>query len=77
MALIGIWWRIPFFQSLMRLLLNSRFSFVPMLLHAINAFGNDSQKILDYALAAATLKYSIAGDYNLATDEEIQTLMKG
>jgi 2-dehydro-3-deoxygluconokinase len=46
-------------------------------LHAINAFGNDSQKILDYALAAATLKYSIAGDYNLATDEEIQTLMKG
>jgi 2-dehydro-3-deoxygluconokinase len=46
-------------------------------LHAINAFGNDSQKILDYALAAATLKYSIVGDYNLATDEEIQTLMKG
>ena len=45
-------------------------------LHAMIAYPDDTQRILDYSLAAATLKYSIAGDYNLATDEEIQDLMK-
>ena len=45
-------------------------------LNAMIAYPDDTQRILDYSLAAATLKYSIAGDYNLATDEEIQDLMK-
>ena len=31
--------------------------------------------MLDYALAAATLKYTFNGDFNLATDEEIKALM--
>ena len=40
-------------------------------LHALRAFPGDNQRVLDFALAAATLKYSIPGDANLCTEEEI------
>jgi 2-dehydro-3-deoxygluconokinase len=45
------------------------------LLHAINAFPDDNQRQLEYSLAASTLKNTIPGDFNLATDEEIQSLI--
>lgn len=46
------------------------------LIHAMMAYPGDDQRILDYALAASTLKYSFNGDFNLATDEEINTLIE-
>lgn len=46
-------------------------------IHAMLAYPDDDQMILDYALAASTLKYTFAGDYNLATDEEIMALIEG
>ena len=44
-------------------------------LHALQAWPGDDQKMLDYSLACATLKYSFNGDFNLATDEEIEALI--
>ena len=44
-------------------------------IHAMLQWPDDDQRILDYALAASTLKYTFNGDFNLATDEEIQQLM--
>ncbi len=40
-------------------------------LHALRAFPGDDQRVLDFALAAATLKYSVPGDANLCTESEI------
>ena len=50
-------------------------AFMAGLLHAIYAFPGDDQKALNYALAAATVKNTINGDFNLATDEEIMALV--
>ena len=50
-------------------------AFMASLLHAIYAFPGDDQKALNYALAAATVKNTINGDFNLATDEEIMALV--
>ena len=50
-------------------------AFVGGELHALLAHPGDDQLMLDYALAAATLKYTFNGDFNLATDEEIKALM--
>ena len=44
-------------------------------IHAMLQWPDDDQRILDYSLAASTLKYSFNGDFNLATDEEIDTLI--
>ena len=44
-------------------------------MHAIQLFPNDRQKQLDYSLAAAALKNSIPGDFNLSTEEEILEVM--
>jgi len=44
-------------------------------LHAMQAFPGDVQHWLDYALAAATLKNSIPGDFNLSTNDEIEGLI--
>jgi 2-dehydro-3-deoxygluconokinase len=40
-------------------------------LHAISLFPDDRQRQLDYSLAAASLKNTIPGDFNLSTEEEI------
>ena len=45
------------------------------MIHAELAFPHDDQRYIDYALAAAALKNSIAGDFNLSTDEEVTALM--
>ena len=45
-------------------------------LHALRIFDDaDNQSILNYSLAAASLKNTIAGDFNLSTEEEIMEVM--
>ena len=46
-------------------------------LHALMAFPGNDQLLLDYALAAATLKYSVPGDANLCTEAEIMEFLDG
>jgi len=50
-------------------------AFMAGLLHAVQAFPDDDQKQLNYSLAASALKNTIAGDFNLATDDEILTII--
>ena len=45
-------------------------------LHAINIFPDDKQKQLNYSLAAAALKNTIPGDFNLSTENEITDVMQ-
>jgi 2-dehydro-3-deoxygluconokinase len=51
-------------------------AFVGGWLHAINLFHDDLQKQLNYSLAAAALKSTIPGDFNLSTEEEITETMQ-
>ena len=46
-------------------------------LHAVNLFPNDRQQQLNYSLAAAALKNTIPGDFNLSSEEEILDVMEG
>ena len=50
-------------------------AFMAGLLHAQQVFPDDPQLQLNYSLAASTLKNTIPGDFNLATDEEIRALL--
>lgn len=50
-------------------------AFMGGFLHAINAFPGDRQQQLNYSLAAAALKNTIPGDFNLATDAEIMDVV--
>ena len=52
-------------------------AFMGAYLHAINVFPNDRQKQPNYSLAAAALKNTIPGDFNLSTDDEIMDVMEG
>ena len=45
-------------------------------LHAVRVFPNDFQKQLEYSLAAASLKSTIPGDFNLSTHDEIMDAMQ-
>jgi len=51
-------------------------AFMAGLLHALYAddLPHDDQQVLNYSLAAATLKNTINGDFNLATDDEVRAL---
>ena len=40
-------------------------------LHAVSLFPDDKQRQLNYSLAAAALKNTIPGDFNITTEEEI------
>ena len=51
-------------------------AFMAGLLHAVYAYPSNDQMQVNYALAASTLKNTIPGDFNLATDEEIQNLLE-
>ena len=44
-------------------------------LHALRLFPEDRQQQLNYSLAAAALKNTIPGDFNLSTHEEIMDVM--
>lgn len=49
-------------------------AFVAGLLHAVRECLDDAQA-LDFALAAAVLKHSIPGDFNLVDEHDVQTLL--
>ncbi len=51
-------------------------AFMGGFLHAINIFPGDRMKQLNYSLAAASLKNTIPGDFNLSTEEEILATME-
>ena len=50
-------------------------AFMGGFLHAISAFPGDRQQRLNYSLAAAALKNTIPGDFNLSTEDEILDVM--
>jgi 2-dehydro-3-deoxygluconokinase len=50
-------------------------AFMAGLLHSVFAYPDDAQRQLNYSLAASALKNTIPGDFNLATDDEIQELL--
>ncbi len=49
-------------------------AFAAGLLHGIAA-GRSDQHALDFALAAAVLKHTIAGDFNLASEADVDFLL--
>ena len=51
-------------------------AFMGGFLHAINIFPEDRQRQLEYSLAAAALKNTIPGDFNLSTEDEIRAVME-
>ncbi len=51
-------------------------AFMGGFLHAISLFPGDRVKQLNYSLAAASLKNTIPGDFNLSTEEEILATME-
>ena len=51
-------------------------AFMGGFLHAISLFPDDYQRQLDYSLAAASLKNTIPGDFNLSTEEEILDVLE-
>jgi 2-dehydro-3-deoxygluconokinase len=52
-------------------------AFVAGLIHGFQHYENDPQTMLEFAVAAAYLKHTFHGDFNLATLEEVEALMKG
>ena len=37
----------------------------------------DSQRCIDFAVAASCLKHTIVGDFNMVTVDEVEALLKG
>lgn len=52
-------------------------AFMGGLIYGLIEYKEDKQKALDFAVAACCLKHTIAGDYNLATLEDVAKLMGG
>ncbi|NKI27060.1 sugar kinase [Arenibacter sp. 6A1] len=52
-------------------------AFMGALIHGLLQEDNNLQRTIDFSVAACCLKHSIAGDFNLATLEEIQQLASG
>lgn len=55
-------------------------SFAAGLIYGLSEYPSSKegeQKVLDFAVAASCLKHSVAGDFNLATKNEVELLMNG
>lgn len=52
-------------------------SFMGGLIYGLLTFKDDSQKALNFAVAASCLKHTIYGDYNRVTVDEVLKLMEG
>ena len=52
-------------------------SFMGGLIYGLITFPDNDQQALDFAVAASALKHTIYGDFNLATTDEVEQLMKG
>ena len=50
-------------------------AFMAGLIYGLTTFGEDAQRVIDFAAAATALKYSIAGDANLVSVAEIEQLL--
>ena len=51
-------------------------AFAAGLIHGLATFKTDAEA-LDFAIAAAALKHSIPGDFNLSTEKDIRTVVRG
>jgi 2-dehydro-3-deoxygluconokinase len=51
-------------------------AFAAGMLHGLNSGWNDAEA-LEFGLAAAALKHSIAGDFNVVCEEQVQSVCKG
>jgi len=47
------------------------------LIYGLNAYSDDDQNALSFAVAASCLKHTIKGDFNPVTVEEVEKLMGG
>ncbi|MBR5656746.1 MAG: sugar kinase [Prevotella sp.] len=52
-------------------------AFVAGYIHASEQWSGNPRQCLDFSLAAAVLKNSVSGDFNLITEEEILNLLEG
>ncbi|MDR3329124.1 MAG: sugar kinase [Prevotellaceae bacterium] len=52
-------------------------SFMGGLIYGLLTYAGDDQRALNFAVAASCLKHTIYGDFNLATVDEVEKLMKG
>jgi 2-dehydro-3-deoxygluconokinase len=52
-------------------------SFMGGLIYGLVTYENDSQKALNFAVAASCLKHTIKGDFNQVTVDEVEKLMQG
>jgi 2-dehydro-3-deoxygluconokinase len=52
-------------------------AFMGGLIYGLRTYGEDYQRVLNFALAASCLKHSIFGDFNLVTVAEVEKLMSG
>ena len=52
-------------------------AFVAGMIYGLLAYPGDDQKALDFALAASALKNTVYGDANIATVDEVESLMGG
>lgn len=52
-------------------------AFAGGLIYGLLTYGNDLQKVLNFAVAASCLKHTIPSVFNLTTIEEVEKLMKG
>jgi 2-dehydro-3-deoxygluconokinase len=52
-------------------------AFCAGLIYGLRTYGEDWQKVLDFAVATSCLKHSIFGDFNLVTIAEVEKLMGG
>lgn len=52
-------------------------AFAAGLIFGLDEYQYDSQKALDFAVAASALKHTISGDFNLVRKDEVLSLMEG
>jgi 2-dehydro-3-deoxygluconokinase len=52
-------------------------SFMGGLIYGLRTYGQDYQKVLNFAITASCLKHSIYGDFNLASVAEVEKLLSG
>lgn len=52
-------------------------AFAAGLIHGLLHYPDDSQRVLDFAVAASCLKHGIIGDFNLVGVSEVEKLMSG
>ena len=52
-------------------------AFMGGLLYGLLQYPQNKQRIVDFAVAACSLKHSIAGDYNLVTLKEVENMIDG